>query len=249
MLKSCNISKSGIYLFINTKNGKVYIGQAQNIRKRYNQHLRMHSDTMFGRALRKYGLESFEFYILELVDDLNLLNTREQHYLDLYQSFISDKGYNICPIAGNARGTKRSEEVKAQMSASRLGHETRPETRAKISLALKGKGGETHHRFGKKTPESTLLKLSSWQKGNRKSEAHIASLREAKIKAKKKIVQYSLTTGAEIKIWPSVHEVASELGISISNLRKVAGGKPQKVGGKIFPPKQQAGGFGWKWAA
>ena len=63
---------SGIYKFENNENGKIYIGQAQNLGVRYNNHFNNHNNknlkdynTKFYRALRKYGFECFTYSILE----------------------------------------------------------------------------------------------------------------------------------------------------------------------------------------
>lgn len=47
--------ESGIYCFENKINGKTYIGQAQDIRKRVQQHLNSKDTLYFHNAIRKYG--------------------------------------------------------------------------------------------------------------------------------------------------------------------------------------------------
>ena len=46
----------GIYKFTNKINGKVYIGQSNNIERRFNDHLyyENNKDMVFHRALKKY---------------------------------------------------------------------------------------------------------------------------------------------------------------------------------------------------
>ena len=62
----------GIYKITNTINGKVYIGQSQNIAERWRAHRsRAFSEdgknerNLLYRAIRKYGLEIFEFSVIE----------------------------------------------------------------------------------------------------------------------------------------------------------------------------------------
>ena len=56
-----------IYRFKNKLNGKSYIGQTYDINTRYYSHIHRYKyrDSKFYRAIRKYGLDNFEFSILE----------------------------------------------------------------------------------------------------------------------------------------------------------------------------------------
>lgn len=88
---------TGIYSFINKETGKRYIGQAADIEKRKEQHLRElrnrnHHSDKFQKAFNKYGEKSFEFEILEecCTDKLNHL---EDYYVKLFDSI--DNGYNV----------------------------------------------------------------------------------------------------------------------------------------------------------
>lgn len=105
----------GIYKFTNLINGKVYIGQSANIYKRYYQHREMRASGLFTKALKKYGIGNFSLEVLERVDDASRLNEREQYWMDFYQCYDRDKGYNIAEIAGTVQGVKRpdvSERLK-----------------------------------------------------------------------------------------------------------------------------------------
>ena len=100
MLNSNNLpQKSGIYKIENLINKKVYIGQSNNIFKRYHSH---HKSDCFNenspaynfqiyQAIRKYGIENFSITVLELCD-IDKLNDREQFWINYYDSFKN--GYN-----------------------------------------------------------------------------------------------------------------------------------------------------------
>lgn len=85
----------GVYKFENTINGKVYIGQSVQAEERYRQHVRAIDnykiDTKFYRALRKYGIEKFEFKIIE-VCNVEDLNEREMYWIKFFNS--RENGYN-----------------------------------------------------------------------------------------------------------------------------------------------------------
>ena len=106
--------KTGIYKIENLINHKVYIGQATNIDRRWADHKRRafdsldHSyDTHLYRSIRKYGLENFEFSIIELcnVEDLN---NREIYWVEYYNSFF--EGYNLTLGGDSSVGQKHSKE-------------------------------------------------------------------------------------------------------------------------------------------
>lgn len=89
---------SGIYLFRNKINNKVYIGQANDIKARFNQHKQHINDGLyFHKALLKYGYSNFEYYILESFNfiDKNIQNEREIYFINKFKSNDKDYGYNL----------------------------------------------------------------------------------------------------------------------------------------------------------
>jgi len=88
---------SGIYCFRHVSTGKMYIGQAVNLTARIIEHIRGNkSNIRLQLAIIKYGIESFEFIIVEFVKDTSLLTTREQVHLDWLFSLPKDLRYNFC---------------------------------------------------------------------------------------------------------------------------------------------------------
>ena len=94
----------GIYKITNNINNKCYIGKAKNIYKRFWSHKNnseknkpdRRSSPMLFYAFKKYGIQNFNFEIieeLELVEDL--LKERELYWMDFYQSFENCCGYNL----------------------------------------------------------------------------------------------------------------------------------------------------------
>ena len=67
-------TKPGIYCFTNSVNGKCYVGQAINLRKRYNSHIgnfKAHRyDNPLYRAFTKYGLDKFTYEVLEIIEEV-----------------------------------------------------------------------------------------------------------------------------------------------------------------------------------
>ena len=90
---------SGIYMFRNRNNGKVYIGQSKYLHSRYREHKSellngLHHNSYFQRAVKAHGFDAFEYSILEHCPVADL-DVREAYYIDLYNSRDRACGYNI----------------------------------------------------------------------------------------------------------------------------------------------------------
>ena len=96
--KSLDADKAtGIYKITNTKNNKVYIGQAVDIGDRWTQHVKcglginVGTPNKFYAAMMEDGPESFTYEVLEVCDK-DKLNERERYWIDFYNSV--SRGYN-----------------------------------------------------------------------------------------------------------------------------------------------------------
>ena len=95
------VIKVGIYKITNLCNGKIYIGQSNNIYRRWKDH-RCNSkntnsadyDSVLHRAFRKYGVNNFSF---DIIEECNLkdLNDREIYWIEYYDSTNLSIGYNL----------------------------------------------------------------------------------------------------------------------------------------------------------
>ena len=88
----------GIYKITNLINGKSYIGQSIDIEGRWHNEKNRafrpsyeHYDKTLFRAFRKYGLQNFQFEIIEECEELEL-DEKEKYYIALYDTYYS--GYN-----------------------------------------------------------------------------------------------------------------------------------------------------------
>ena len=132
----------GIYKIKNIINNKIYIGQSQDILLRFKQHKRniyYCKKHLLYNSFRKYGIENFEFIIIEEVKDVNMLDLREQCWLDYYQSYLSEKGYNLRHKAESMRGYKHSKETKDKIAIAHVGKKHSDISKLKIGLGNKGK--------------------------------------------------------------------------------------------------------------
>ena len=108
------MSTTGIYKIENKINHKVYIGQSVNITDRWRNHRSAYKDTSdkayethLYRSMRKYGIENFNFSIIEecLPSELN---ERERYWISYYDSFFN--GYNLTLGGDGATGGSVNKE-------------------------------------------------------------------------------------------------------------------------------------------
>jgi group I intron endonuclease len=117
---------SGVYSILCLKNKKLYIGSAKSVKIRIYEHKRTlnkgsHHNCHLQKAWDKYGEDSFQFLIVQLVDDIDLLIATEQYWIDKAQAANPAFGFNICNIAGSALGTKRTPDQRKRISDGHLG--------------------------------------------------------------------------------------------------------------------------------
>lgn len=160
----------GIYMIQNTVNGKIYIGQAVDIERRWVEHkteLRgnHHYNEHLQRAWNNYGESNFEFTIVCECEE-NQLNTMEEYYIFELMSYDKRVGYNKNYGGSSGRPT---EEAKKKMSENNAkywkGKTHSEETRKKMSESTKG---ENHPLYGKHPTEETRKKMSEARKGKYK---------------------------------------------------------------------------------
>lgn len=176
---------SGVYKIENTLNGKIYVGSAVDFDSRWRQHLyqlgnNKHHSVKLQRAWNKYGGEAFVFLPLEVVEDMDQLLAREQHWLDELKAVKC--GYNICSIAGNTLGLPMSEENKIKMSKLHKGIPKSLETREKMSnynsngrvYSQKTLDTLASHREGRVVTAEHRAKISASSKGRVFSDEHKA---------------------------------------------------------------------------
>ena len=130
------MSQGIIYLIINKQNGHKYVGQTtQTMNKRWAGHcqsaLRM-SDAPLHRAMRKYGNHNFLIREIDECDE-SLLDEKEQYWIEYYNTFESNEGYNA--TSGGGR-TVFSEETKQKLSEIAYNRERTEEEVANIKTSM-----------------------------------------------------------------------------------------------------------------
>jgi group I intron endonuclease len=191
-----NYSQSGVYQILNKVNGKVYIGSSVTVHRRITTHkrhllLNKHVNEKLQFAYNKYGIDNFEYSVLEYCDKDVLLET-EQKYLD---TLDIQNNYNILPVAGNTTGYKWTDETRVKIEAiiperskkislALTGYKHTEETKAKVSAAGKGKlrSEETKQRMRKPKSDTHKANISKGQTGMKHTPERVQNIKDGKRK-------------------------------------------------------------------
>lgn len=211
---------SVIYGIKNIYDNKIYIGSAKNFRTRKNSHLHClrknkHHSQYLQNAYNKYGEESFEFIILEVLClfDKKVALEKENSWIQHYESAIN--GYNIQKIA---------------CSNGKYLQPVREDTKRKISESLKIVTRTPEYRekcrkreLGKKLSQETKEKI---RLGNiNKKNYNVEKATFAKYKRVGKID----SNGKVIEQYNSLQEAAKKNDISWGTVSNHCRKIPKKI--------------------
>lgn len=132
----------GIYIIENLVNGHFYVGQANGLARRFNEHSSMlqrskHDNIHLQRAYNKYGSEAFVMFMMQPCDETSL-DRVEQEWVDLFWDDCKTC-YNMKTIANkppNRKGAKLTEEQRKKWSDAKKGKKFSEEHKRKISYFL-----------------------------------------------------------------------------------------------------------------
>ena len=144
----------GIYKITNLKNGRSYIGQSVDIKKRFNDHLSEKATghgKLFAEDLRRYDKTDFSLQVLEECEKDCLLELERKYINDINPEYNEirfggerDAEFREKVSAGVKRWWKQldnetKERVKSNLTGPKVGHEVSDETREKLRQANLGK--------------------------------------------------------------------------------------------------------------
>lgn len=130
----------GIYIVKNLINGNIYVGLSKNIERRFMEHKTPKNvtkkTTVLSRSFRKYGLQNFDFRVLEEVENIEDLPAREMYWI----STLKPK-YNMNDGGLGNRSlivTDETREVLREKGKQQWQMKTDEEKRTQIINNLKG---------------------------------------------------------------------------------------------------------------
>ena len=169
-LSRSELSTSGIYSITCTETGKVYVGSAVDLLRRWQHHFwslsqGKHHNPHLQRSWSKRGPAAFSFSVIELCPTEKL----EELEQTSCESIPIRLRFNIRPIAKSSRGMVYGPAARARMSAGQLGRIVRHDTRAKLAAA----------NIGKRASPETKAKMSITRTGRTASDETRAKISAA----------------------------------------------------------------------
>lgn len=168
-----------IYCIKNIINNKEYVGlTTRPLKERWKQHIYESNkqdswewNTPLGNAIKKYGKDSFQVFVLEHCISIDEMKQKEIQLIKERKSLASETGYNLT-LGGDGRlGYKLSEETKRKIGQGNLGKIMSVDAREKMSVAAKKRCvGKLSPMDGKKHTDDALKKISQSSKGRIFSE-------------------------------------------------------------------------------
>ncbi len=172
-----------IYFIVNKFNGKKYVGQTVNPKKRWKEHRNKHDDTPIDNDISKYGYANFEFIVIEKDIPIESLDEREIYWIKYFDSFKN--GYN-CTIGGHVlKGQDNlnygnGDKIKGEKNPF-YGKKHSEKSLQKIKEAHKDCSGKNHPQYGKHLSDETKAKISKVRTGTKRSAESIEKSRLAAI--------------------------------------------------------------------
>lgn len=184
----------GIYKITNKINGNSYIGQSNNINRRFIEHRCKETNKSLKLAFIKYGIKNFSFEVLEQCS-LEKLNEKEIYYISKlkpqYNRSSGGQGSSNHTVSLELRkklseiskknwslySKEKKEKLLKNLCGPRKGHLVSEETRNKLRIA----------NLGKKQSQETIerrkntIKLSGYIRTNEKHKKRIKCIETGEI--------------------------------------------------------------------
>lgn len=182
-----------IYLITNLINGKRYVGKTvKSYTERFREHCYAGSHTYISEAIHRYGEQNFELQLIDQVPDEEW-RYWESYYIDKFQSFWKDGGYNL--TRGGDSNPMDEPEIRERHKAivSSESH------RLKISEASK--------RCWKEHPRGEAYKEKVRENNKRNADAVYAGFRRYNASRQQRVAEID-ADGNIIKVFESLSDAA-----------------------------------------
>lgn len=166
----------GIYKIINKINQKYYLGSSKNIEKRWDRHIsdlknQRHHSILLQRSWNKYGEENFDFTIIEVIDENQIL-IREQELLEQETPYNPKIGFNIGTQAtggDNLTHNPNKQQIIENISkAVKKRYEN--ETSEQKLIRCENIKGSKNPNYGNRWNDTQRSKMSKRRQGSKASQ-------------------------------------------------------------------------------
>lgn len=223
----------GIYKITNTKNGKCYVGQSIDIKRRFWDHRCISHETNrhLRHAMQKYGKDAFSYEVLEECDPAKL-DEREQFWIEKIKP-----EYNVMS-GGQGRGKRHSDDTRSKLiKAGKESWEKKSEKEKASVIKNNLKGPKRGHAVSEKTRKILRDKNTGKKQSIETIQKRVAT--RAKNKQKGYVVDHywgrktvvCIETGVT---FDSLKQAAEWLGVHPSNISAVLKGRQKTSKGLHF---------------
>jgi group I intron endonuclease len=128
-----------VYKAINLVNEKIYIGiTTLSLKDRIYRHVvdvkrKDRTTVYFHNAILKYGIDNFDFIIIDKADNIEDLNQKEQYWIAYYQSTNKNIGYNL---DSGGKCCKKSSSTKKKIGLKKKENWENPKLSIKMQQGL-----------------------------------------------------------------------------------------------------------------
>lgn len=243
---------SGVYGIFSRIDGRVYVGSAASIGKRFKEHSAdlkagRHHSRHLQNFYNKHGFGALVFAVLrETEKTKDALLLAEQSFID---SMRPD--FNMSPTASSNLGIRKTPEQRKALSEKRLSMNIRydDDYKRRMSIALSGENNPMYGKspnWGKKHKPETIQKMIASHrdvKGENNPKYGIPQTPEATEKARatwriKMLARgrgiMAVKDGEVISIFRSAMEAANELGVCFSSIYRAIDKRQGRYKGFIF---------------
>lgn len=201
-----------VYLIRNKVNGKCYVGQTtQDVNVRLRNHrnkanMSKPSRLPIHQAIKKYGWEAFDKFVLEVCDTVEALDHAERIWIAEYDCLVPN-GYNLESGGGKAireihpdsrqrmseahmGHTRHTDESRKAIGDARRGHVKSEEERRLRSELMKAKGQRPPSRAGSVNSDEQKAKYAKTMSGE---NCHQAKLTWEKVREIRRLASEGMT--------------------------------------------------------
>jgi len=162
-----------IYTITNLINGKMYVGLTINPKSRKKDHFVLlkankHYNSYLQNAVNKYGIENFEFEILEDYPE-DFLFSMENYWCNILNTHDKEHGYNL-KCTSDSKSYRMSEETKRKISEYNIYKWKNKKERIKYESSLVAMQAA---RIGSKHSLESKLKMSNTKTNGRKIDIYL----------------------------------------------------------------------------
>ena len=237
---------SGIYMLENIINGKRYIGQTNNFRRRWIEHrCKKTRRSVLGRAKNKYGIRNFKFHILEECS-ADVIDEREKHYIkklepeyNMNQGGLGNKGHSV------SEGVKKILSEKCRAAWLRLSAEKKQSIITNNLIGAK-------FMIGRKQDDKMKARISAslvaYYKKNAPSPLQRTRAREVNrvlllgnTRRKRAVEKIDLVSGIILEKFAMVIDAAKSVGVGQAQIIRVCRGRGKTCRGFAWRYSDKSG--------